>query len=82
MEVMRDDDELTARKLLDAAYHERTGKTAPPPTLFDSEPPSEGDGWDEGAPQVDFVAPVRDEDEDGAADGGDEVAAKRSRRKS
>lgn len=35
MEVMTGDDAITARKLRDAAYHERTGQTAPPPTLFD-----------------------------------------------
>jgi hypothetical protein len=35
VEPLTGDDALTARKLLDAAYHERTGQTAPPPTLFD-----------------------------------------------
>ena len=34
IEAMSGDDELAARKLLDAAYHDRTGQTAPPPDLF------------------------------------------------
>lgn len=55
VEALAGDDALTARKLLDAAYHERTGQTAPPPTLFDEGTPGQdaaasGDGeppWDE-----------------------------------
>jgi hypothetical protein len=35
VEPLTGDDALTARKLLEGAYHERTGQTAPPPTLFD-----------------------------------------------
>lgn len=54
VEVLGGEDALTARKLLDAAYHERTGQTAPPPTLFDegSAPGQDaathdGEPWDE-----------------------------------
>lgn len=39
------DDAVTARKLLDAAYHERTGQTAPPATLFDDVDPEDMDDW-------------------------------------
>lgn len=77
VEVLSGMDALTARKLLDAAYHERTGQTAPPPSLFDEGVPgpdaavSSDQPWDE-----------REGDEN-SDDGtpGDEVAAKRGRRK-
>ena len=48
------DDAVIARKLLDAAYHERTGQTAPPATLFDDMDPEDMDDWgDDGdAPEL------------------------------
>ena len=36
MEAMTADAAMDARKLLDETFHERTGHTAAPPTLFDS----------------------------------------------
>lgn len=44
------DAEMAARKLRDEAYHERTGQTAPPPTLFDDGVSKEGTGDAAGPP--------------------------------
>jgi len=85
MEVMRGDDLVVARKLRDAAYHERTGQTAPPPTLFDEGLPGSDahDGqaqpWpgDEG-----YVEPAEGERPDDADPGTpDELATKRGRKR-
>lgn len=38
VEVMAGDDVKAARDLLDATYRARTGRTAPPETLFDVDP--------------------------------------------
>jgi hypothetical protein len=82
VEALSGDDALTARKLLDAAYHERTGQTAPPPSLFD-------DGQDPDAPPNDPTPSAErwpgddgeaaPDDADDAAQ--DEVAAKRGRKR-
>jgi hypothetical protein len=70
VEAMHGDDALTSRKLLDKVFHERTGKTAPPPSLFD-------DRVDAMNSQDQPDAQWDDQEEDS----GDEVAAKRVRKK-
>lgn len=85
IEAMSGDDEIAARKLLDAAYHERTGQTAPPPSLFDDGVPGNdaagNDGEGKGGPpwpgDEDYVPPPVSD----AAQAEDEVAAKRGRKK-
>lgn len=76
MEVMSGDDEITARKLLDAAYHERTGQSAPPPSLFDDGVPgndahdvTNDQPWDER------------EGDDAPAEDGDTEGPKRGRKR-
>jgi len=56
-----------AKKLLDEAYHHRTGQTAPPPTLFDDGVPAddERDHQDDAQAEADQAA--RDPDPDGEA---------------
>lgn len=78
VEPLSGDDALTARKLLEAAYHERTGQSAPPPSLFDEGTPGNDAGggeppWDEREGD--------DNDEPAAPAAGDEVAAKRGRKR-
>lgn len=76
VEVLGGEDALTARKLLDAAYHERTGQTAPPPSLFDDGVPgndahdvTNDQPWDER------------EGDDAPAEDGDTEGPKRGRKR-
>lgn len=62
-EVVEGDDELTARKMHDAAYHERTGKAAPPPTLFDNMPPPMQDGPEESTGEANNDEPPWDDED-------------------
>jgi len=49
VEALTGDDALHARKMLEAVYHERTGQTAPPPTLFDDGAPHDDEAVDDSA---------------------------------
>lgn len=82
VEVLAGEDALTARKLLDAAYHERTGQTAPPPSLFDDGVPGHDAATHDGEQgEADKPWDERDGDDNTDAPATDEVAAKRGRRK-
>jgi hypothetical protein len=63
VEPLSGDDALTAKKMLDAAYHERTGQTAPPATLFDEGVPGT-DAFDGGEPWPGDVDSAGDGDSD------------------
>lgn len=63
VEAMEGDHAATAQKYLDESYNGRTGKTAPPPTLFDDSDPedeAEDQGDEPGQPAVADGAPEAD----------------------